>query len=111
MATIDSYPVVIVAGDIELTAPEGQRLAQYVKRGGTLLVADAQFTGPGVAALQLPAAAAATEAAGYRWLSDPKAHPRSATAIGRSPSARHARWPAHPTAAAFARPTIEAKAG
>ncbi len=66
--TIDSYPVVILAGDIELTAAEGQRLAQYVERGGTLLVADAHLTGPGVAALNLPAAGAPAEAYGYRWL-------------------------------------------
>ena len=39
--TIDTYPVVIVAGEIELTAAEGQRLAEYVANGGTLLVADA----------------------------------------------------------------------
>ncbi len=68
--TIDSYPVVIVAGDIELTAPEGARLAEYVERGGTLLVAEAQLTGPGAAALQLPVAEALTEGSGYRWLSD-----------------------------------------
>ena len=49
--TIDTYPVVIAAGEIELTAAEGQRLAQYVERGGTLLVADAHLTGPGLAAL------------------------------------------------------------
>jgi hypothetical protein len=66
--TIDSYPVVIVAGDIELTAAEGQRLVQYVEGGGTLLVADAHLTGPGVASLNLPATGATAEAYGYRWL-------------------------------------------
>ncbi len=34
-----SYPVVIAAGDMELTAEEGRRLAQYVDEGGTLLLA------------------------------------------------------------------------
>lgn len=72
--TIDAYPVVIAAGDIELTEAEGRRLAQYVERGGTLLVADAQLTGPGVAALQLPAVDAMTEADRYRWLDDPTEH-------------------------------------
>jgi len=52
--TIDTYPVVIVAGEIDLTAAEGQRLAQYVNSGGTLLVADAHLTGPGLTALNLP---------------------------------------------------------
>lgn len=75
--TIDSYPVVIVAGDIELSAAEGQRLAQYVNAGGTLLVADAHLSGPGVAALSLPVTVPPSsvvgdkglpEAYGYRWL-------------------------------------------
>ncbi len=66
--TIDTYPVVIIAGDIELTAAEGQRLAQYVAAGGTLVVADVQLTGPGVAALSLPPLGTGGETAGYRWL-------------------------------------------
>lgn len=70
--TIDTYPVVIVAGEIELTDAEGKRLAQYVEQGGTLLVADAHLTGPGVAALQLPAVGAAAEAEGYQWLGNPE---------------------------------------
>jgi hypothetical protein len=73
--TIDSYPVVIVAGDIELTAAEGQRLAQYVERGGTLLVADAHLTGPGVAALNLPAVGGQAEGYGYRWVSGSDVQP------------------------------------
>ena len=73
--TLDSYAVVIAAGEIELTAAEGQRLADYVAKGGTLLVADAHLTGPGVAALGLPAVGVPAEATGYRWLSDAKVHP------------------------------------
>ncbi len=68
--TIDSYPVVIAAGEIELTDAEGKRLAEYVNRGGTLVVADAHLTGPGVAALTLPKVAAETPAMGYKWLED-----------------------------------------
>jgi hypothetical protein len=66
--TIDTYPVVIAAGDIELTAAEGARLNAYINAGGTLVVADTHLTGPGAAALNLPAAGAAGETAGYRWL-------------------------------------------
>jgi hypothetical protein len=73
--TIDTYPVVIVAGDIELTAAEGQRLAQYVEQGGTLLVADAHLTGPGVAALGLPMVGGAAESCGYRWLGGSEVQP------------------------------------
>lgn len=73
--TIDTYPVVIAAGDIELTAAEGQRLAQYVQSGGTLVVADAQFTGPGVAALALPAPGTVLEGYGYRWLASGQVQP------------------------------------
>jgi len=52
--TIDTYPVCVVAGEIELTAAEGVRLREYVEKGGTLFVADGHLTGPGVAELQLP---------------------------------------------------------
>jgi hypothetical protein len=72
--TLDTYPVVIAAGEIELTAPEGARLAKYVEDGGTLLVADGHLSGPGVAALQLPAGDKTAEADNYRWLDDPTAH-------------------------------------
>lgn len=73
--TIDSYPVTIVAGDIDLTAAEGARLAQYVENGGTLLVADAHLTGPGLAALKLPAVSAPAEAYGYRWMDGAEVQP------------------------------------
>src|SRR5690606_9012271 len=65
--TIDTYPAVIVAGDIEPTAAEGERLKQYMERGGTLMIADAHLTGPGVAALGIPAAGDYAETTGYRW--------------------------------------------
>jgi hypothetical protein len=72
--TIDTYPVVVAAGEIELTAAEGQRLAQYMANGGTLLVADAHLSGPGVAALGLPATGAVEEAGAYRWLGEADIH-------------------------------------
>jgi hypothetical protein len=78
--TIDSYAVVIAAGEIELTEAEGQRLAQYVERGGTLLVADAHLTGPGVAALGLPATGEPTESSSYRWALDDEFKARAAIA-------------------------------
>ena len=65
--TIDTYPVVIVAGDVALTAAEGERLAKYVADGGTLLVANAHLTGSGVAALGLPSAGPVAEADSYVW--------------------------------------------
>jgi hypothetical protein len=64
----------VVAGDIAVSAAEGERLAQYVQAGGTLLVADAHLTGPGLAALRLPAAGPLREVRGYRWLDDPLVH-------------------------------------
>lgn len=73
--TIETYPVVIVIGDIELTAAEGQRLAQYVNNGGTLVVADGTLTGPGAAALNLPKLGDVEEANGYQWLADAAVHP------------------------------------
>jgi len=73
--TLDTYPVVIAAGEIELTEAEGKRLAAYVDQGGTLLVADEHLTGPGVKALNLPAAGAPAEADGYTWLADKTPQP------------------------------------
>lgn len=73
--TLDTYPVVIVAGDIELTAAEGERLNQYLNAGGTVLMTDAQLTGPGVKALALPELGASTETTGYRWLAASKVEP------------------------------------
>jgi hypothetical protein len=67
-ATIDTYAAVIVAGDIPLTAPEGQRLAKYIEDGGTVLVANEHLTGPGVEALKLPKMAASAESEGYEWM-------------------------------------------
>lgn len=72
--TIDTYPVVVAAGDIELTAAEGRRLAGYVERGGTLLVAEAQLSGPGVAALGLPAPGEVAEADAYTWSGEATRH-------------------------------------
>ena len=65
--TIDTYPVVVAAGDIPLSAAEGERLAKYVDGGGTLVVADGHLTGPGVAALALPKTGPVAEADEYVW--------------------------------------------
>jgi hypothetical protein len=73
--TIDSYPVVIANGEIELTAAEGKLLAKYVDDGGTLLVANAHLSGEGLKELNLPRTASQAEADGYRWLNDPTTHP------------------------------------
>jgi hypothetical protein len=74
--TIDTYPVVVAAGDIELTEAEGKRLAKYVDDGGTLLVAAEHLTGPGAAALNLPGPRGQfAEAEGYTWLGDKTVHP------------------------------------
>lgn len=65
--TIDTYPVVIATGDIELSLAEGHRLSQYIEQGGTLVVADAQLSGPGLEALKLPSAGDYKETSRYLW--------------------------------------------
>lgn len=65
--TIDTYPVVIATGDIELTAAEGERLAKYIETGGTLVVADTHLTGPGAAVLKLPNSGDYRQADAYHW--------------------------------------------
>jgi len=69
--TIDSYPVVIATGDIEMTEAEGNRLAQYMESGGTLVVADTHLTGPGATAIKLPGVGDYKEAAGFTWTLGP----------------------------------------
>ena len=73
--TIDTYPVVVAAGDIALTEAEGKRLAKYMQDGGTLLVADTHLTGPGLKALELPEMGASEEASGYAWSLTGTKHP------------------------------------
>ena len=73
--TIDTYPVVVIAGDIELGDAEGRRLADYVDRGGTLLVCDGQLSGAGLAQLALPPLDDAVETTGYRWLGEQEMSP------------------------------------
>jgi len=65
--TLGTYPAVIAAGEIELTAEEGKRLADYIHQGGTLVVADAHLTGPGVEAFELPKMNPPAEADRYVW--------------------------------------------
>ena len=75
--SIASYPVVVVAGEIALTATEGQRLADYLAGGGTVLLSSGQLSGPGLAALPLPAMGEVMEADAYQWLTmAPQAAPR-----------------------------------
>ena len=69
--TIDTYPVVIAAGDIELTAAEGAAAGAVRATGGTLLVADgASDRLRAWRHCRLPACAEPAEASGYRWLDD-----------------------------------------
>ncbi len=87
--TIDTYPAVIVAGDIELTVAEGQRLAAYVENGGTLLVASGQLSGPGVDFLKLPKTAIEVEVPSYRWQDQPTANPSQRFRCGVIPSSNN----------------------
>ncbi|MBI2192522.1 MAG: hypothetical protein HYU36_11115 [Planctomycetes bacterium] len=72
---IDTYSVVIVGGDIELTKAEGKRLKKYLRDGGTLMVAEGQLGGPGAEELDLPKLGEIREAEGYRWMDGPATQP------------------------------------
>lgn len=67
LAAVDSYPVVVLNGEVALTPEWGAKLAAYVEAGGTLVVSDGQLSGPGVAALKLPELGIVTEDATLRW--------------------------------------------
>ncbi|HWE01336.1 MAG TPA: hypothetical protein VG326_02925 [Tepidisphaeraceae bacterium] len=62
-----TYPVLIAAGDVPLTAEWGQALDRYCREGGTLVVCDGQFTGPGAATFPIPAQGQTGEASSLKW--------------------------------------------
>ncbi len=64
---LDSYPVVVLNGEVSLSAQWGKELAAYVRAGGTLVVSDEQLSGPGVAQLELPELGAVAEADAVQW--------------------------------------------
>ena len=67
MDILDSYPVVVLNGEVHLSADWGKKLAGYVDGGGTLIVSDDQVAGPGVAELKLPGLGASAEAESIHW--------------------------------------------
>ncbi len=52
--TIDKYPLVVAAGQTAITDAEGKRLKDYVENGGTLVMFEDQFNGPGASQIGLP---------------------------------------------------------
>src|SRR5262249_23224114 len=58
---LDSYPVVILNGDVQLSSAWGKKLAAYLQAGGTVIACDGHLQGPGVAALKLPRLGKAAE--------------------------------------------------
>jgi hypothetical protein len=68
--TIDTYPVVVCVGELELSEAEARRLMEYVERGGTLVLAERQITGPGGVLLPLPPLGEQGTAREYLWAGD-----------------------------------------
>lgn len=66
-AILDTYPVVIAAGEMELTAEWGKALREYVRSGGTLVVCADGLTGAGVRELKLPTWGEEREASAFVW--------------------------------------------
>lgn len=66
-AILPTYPVVICAGEINITAEWGRALRDYVRRGGTLVVCADQLTGPGVKEMELPSFGLPVEASSFKW--------------------------------------------
>lgn len=67
MDALDSYPVVVLNGDINLPPEWGKKLGNYVAAGGTLLVSAEQLSGPGATELKLPDLGKTAEGAGFQW--------------------------------------------
>lgn len=66
-AILAAYPVIIVAGEVAISAEWGKALSEYVEGGGTLVVCAGQLTGEGAVALALPRARAELRTAGLSW--------------------------------------------
>ncbi|HEV8379205.1 MAG TPA: hypothetical protein VGP99_10175, partial [Tepidisphaeraceae bacterium] len=64
---LSTYPVVILAGEVPLSEEWGKAIADYVQRGGTLVVSAEQLSGRGVGALQFPLMGEAKEADTFEW--------------------------------------------
>lgn len=65
---VDSYPVVVLNGEVNLSEEWGNKLARYIEQGGTLVASADQLSGPGVAALKLPAAGVVAEDNALQWV-------------------------------------------
>ena len=66
-AILATYRVVIVAGEVPLTAAWGKALTAFVEGGGTLVVCAGQLTGEGAAGLMPPTFGEAQTAASFVW--------------------------------------------
>jgi hypothetical protein len=64
---LSTYPVVILAGEVTLSEEWGKALAQYVERGGTLVICSDQLLGRGVGGLTLPGTGDVKEAEAFEW--------------------------------------------
>lgn len=65
---LDAYPVVILAGELELSREVGRRLRRYLEAGGTLVLSAGHVRGPGVADLDLPGLGPESESGECVWL-------------------------------------------
>ncbi len=81
-AILDSYPVVIAAGEIVLDKEWSAALRRYVEQGGTLVASMNQFSGPLATELGLTTSSPASEVSGYSWMGGPE-----------SPSGRYMHFP------------------
>jgi hypothetical protein len=66
-AILKTYPVVICAGELNVSLEWGKALREYVRGGGTLVVCADQLSGPGVKELELPAFGPQVESASFKW--------------------------------------------
>ena len=62
-----TYPLIIAAGEVDLSQEWGEALQKHMLDGGTLVVCAGQFAGPGTAALQLPTTQPSAEASELLW--------------------------------------------
>jgi len=67
MGVLDTYPVVVLNGEVTLSAAWGEKLAAYMAAGGSIVLSDEQVSGPGARALRMPELGAVAEDNSIQW--------------------------------------------
>lgn len=64
---VSAYPVLVISGEVTVSAEWSATLNDYMNRGGTVVVCDGQLSGPGATTLGLPKTGVEAESTRIDW--------------------------------------------